>query len=130
VRALFLGYVLGVILWQVLQEDSVTWDTIAGAACVYVLVALLWGDFYQLVERMFPDSFVIPDGWQLGPSRDPAAALIYFSFGTLTTSSYGDVRPNNLAAGGLCMAEALVGQLYLAIMIARLVGIRVAQRTG
>jgi len=56
--------------------------------------------------------------------------LMYFSFATLTTVGYGDIHPNNPATGSLCAAEALIGQLYLAIMIARLVGLYAAQRSS
>ncbi|TMA94960.1 MAG: two pore domain potassium channel family protein [Deltaproteobacteria bacterium] len=55
--------------------------------------------------------------------------LLYFSFSTMMTVTFGDVRPTNLTAGDLCMSETLVGQLYLAIMIARMVGLRIAQAT-
>ena len=57
-------------------------------------------------------------------------ALTYFSFVTLTSVGYGDIHPNDAGAGGVCAAEAIVGQLYLAIMIARLVGIWVTRHTG
>jgi hypothetical protein len=65
----------------------------------------------------------------MGTSGDPAAALIYFSFITLTTVGYGYITPLWPGAGGLAAAEAIVGQLYLAITIARLVGLHAAQRT-
>ena len=63
-----------------------------------------------------------------GPGRDLRAALMYFSFSTLTTLGYGDIHPTDPAAGGLCAAEALIGQLYVAIMIARMVGLHTSQR--
>ena len=53
---------------------------------------------------------------------------MYFSFATLTTLGYGDIRPTDAAAGSLCAAEAFIGQLYLAIMIARMVGLYTSQR--
>ena len=126
-RFLFLSYALGLIIWHVLRERNVTWDTVAGATCAYMLVALAWASVYQLVELIVPGSFAIPDPWRIGPSRDPSAALSYFSLGAMMTVNYGDVRPIKLTAGVLCMAETLVGQFYLAIMIARLVGVRIAR---
>ena len=127
-RLLFLGYVFGVIVWRVLRDRVVTFDTVAGAACAYFLLGLVWGDLFLLVERWRPGSFAIPTGWMVGPGRDLRSALMYFSFSTLTTLGYGDIHPTDPAAGALCAAEALIGQLYLAIMIARMVGLYASQR--
>ena len=117
-RLLFLSYVFGLIVWRVLHDRIVTLDTVAGAACAYFL----------LVDRWRPGSFAIPTGWMVGPGRDLRSALMYFSFATLTTLGYGDIRPTDAAAGSLCAAEAFIGQLYLAIMIARMVGLYTSQR--
>ena len=127
-RLLFLGYVLGLIVWRVARDRVVTFDTVAGAACGYFLLGLVWGDLLLLVERWRPGSFAIPSGWTVGPGRDLRSSLMYFSFATLTTLGYGDIHPTDPAAGGLCAAEALIGQLYLAIMIARMVGLYASQR--
>jgi hypothetical protein len=128
-RILFISYTTGLIMWGTLRRSDVTIDTIAGAACVYTLLALVWGGLYMLIELLRPGSFQIPAAWRMGTSGYPAAALIYFSFITLTTVGYGDITPLWPGAGGLAAAEAIVGQLYLAITIARLVGLHAAQRT-
>jgi hypothetical protein len=127
-RLLFLGYVLGLILWRVVRDRIVTLDTVAGAACAYFLLGVVWGDLFLLVDRWRPGSFVIPPSWIVGPGRDLRSALMYFSFATLTTLGYGDIHPTDPAAGSLCVAEAIIGQLYLAIMIARMVGLHTSQR--
>ena len=127
-RLVCLCYVLGIVVWYVIRDRSVTSDTIAGAACVYMLFGAVWANLYQLIEHLQPGSFDIPSSWLLGPQRDPQAALAYFSFVTLATVGYGDIKPAAPGVGGLCVAEALVGQLYLAIMIARLVGLHAARR--
>jgi hypothetical protein len=127
-RLLFLGYVFGIIVWRVIRDRVVTFDTVAGAACAYFLLGLVWGDLFLLVDRWRPGSFAIPTGWMVGPGRDLRSALKYFSFSTLTTLGYGDIHPTDPAAGGLCAAEALIGQLYVAIMIARMVGLYTSQR--
>ncbi len=126
-RFLFLGYVLALVVRYVLSDRIVTLDTIAGTACAYVLLGFVWGNLFQLVEHLHPGSFEIPSSW-LGPDRDPGATLIFFSFVTLTTVGYGIIHPTGPGPGALCVAEALVGQLYLAIMIARMVGLHLAQR--
>jgi ion channel len=127
-RILFFGYATGLIISSALRQPDVTIDTIAGAACVYTLLALMWGNTYVLLELLHPGSFQIPAAWRMGTAGDPTPALIYFSFVTLTTVGYGDVTPQWPGAGGLAAAEAVVGQLYLAITIARLVGLHTSQR--
>jgi voltage-gated potassium channel len=123
VHLLFLSYVLGLVVWRVLTHRAVTIDTVAGAACAYVLIGLVWGHLFLVVEQLRPGSFHVPPHWLEGPGHTMRAALMYFSFATLTTLGYGDIHPNDPGPGSLCAAEALVGQLYLAIMIARLVGL-------
>ena len=92
-RVLFFGYTTGLTMWRALREPEVTIDTIAGAACVYTLLALVWGNLYMLLEFFHPGSFQIPAAWRMGPEGDPGPALIYFSFITLTTVGYGDISP-------------------------------------
>ncbi len=122
-RLVFLAYVLGLVVGRVLADRIVSLDTIAGAASAYVLLGAVWGNLLLVVEQLQPGSFHVPIAWTQGPGHTLTAALMYFSFATLTTVGYGDIHPNNAAAGSLCAAEALVGQLYLAIMIARMVGL-------
>jgi hypothetical protein len=121
-RILFVGYVTYKLTRDIMrQSDVVTLDTIAGAACIYMLLGVLWANSYVLLEHLKPGSFAIPDEWRL-PGNEIAPALIYFSYSTLTTVGYGDVRAAGPAAGGLAIVEAVVGQLFLAITIARMVG--------
>src|SRR6266850_883232 len=89
-RILFFSYATGLIMWRTLRRPDVTIDTIAGAACVYTLLAVVWGNMYVLLEFLRPGSFSIAAPWLMGASRDPGAALVYFSFITLTTVGYGD----------------------------------------
>jgi hypothetical protein len=127
-RLLFFSCVTVVIVWRVLHEPGVTMDTIAGAACAYMLLGFVWAQVYMLLEYARPGAFAIPDSFLIG--RDPAGALVYFSFTTLTSVGYGDIHPNDVGAGGISAAEAVVGQLYLAIMIGRMVGLQVGRRKG
>jgi len=129
-RLVFLSYVLALVLRRVMRDRLVTLDTVAGAACVYFLLGVIWGDLFLLVERWRPGSFAVPTSWMVGTGRDLRSSLTYFSFATLTTVGYGDIHPTDPAAGSLCVAEALIGQLYLAIMIARMVGLHTSQRSG
>ena len=129
-RLVFLCYVMLVLVRHVRRHRVITFDTVAGAACAYMLIGWVWGEFFTLVERWRPGSFVIPSSWVTGPGSDLRAALMYFSFATLTTLGYGDIHPSTPASGVLCAGEALIGQLYLAIMIARLVGLQISQRNA
>lgn len=126
-RALFIAYVAALILWNVLQHEQVTIDTLAGATCAYMLLGLVFAPIYLLVEHTHPGSFGIPEGWRIGPTRDIAPAMVYFSFVTLTTVGFGDIAPTGPTAGGLVIVEAIIGPLYLAITVARLVGLHVAR---
>jgi hypothetical protein len=126
---LFLCYVVAILVWRVLRDRIVTLDTLACAACAYIFLGVVWGDLYVLVEYWRPGSFNIPSSFAIGPERDLRAALMYFSFITLTTVAYGTIHPTDPGVGMLCAAEALIGQLYLAIMIARMVGLHIAERT-
>jgi Ion channel len=105
----------------------VTFDTIAAASCAYVVFGAIWADVYFLVALGVPGSFEIP-ATLLSGAGALRSALLYFSFETLTTIAYGDIHPMTVGAGGLAVSEAIVGQLYLAIMITRLVALQLAGR--
>ena len=127
-QIVFLAYVCGQVIARVLRERNVTYDTLAGAACGYLLLGLVWGELFVLNQLLQPGAFEIPAGFAVGQPGDSRAALIYFSFVTLTTLGYGYVHPNNPGAGGLAVSEAIVGQFYMAVMVARLVGLNLADR--
>lgn len=127
-RLIFLCYVVALVIYRVLADRAVTLDTLAGAACAYMLLGIVWGDLFLLLESWRPGSFHVPLAWTQGTGRTIRSSLMYFSFATLTTVSYGSIHPNDPAAGSICAAEALIGQLYLAIMIARLVALQTSRR--
>ncbi len=122
----FLVYVLALVIVRVLSQREVTYDTIAGAACGYVLLGLVWGELFILVDMLSPGGFDVPASFLSGPEGGIRPALMYFSLATLTTVGYGDIHPNWPAIGALAITEAIVGQLYLAITVARLVGLHLA----
>ncbi len=132
---MFTLLVIVAVLSQVLTTEYVTLDTVVGAASVYVLIALLWGAIYALLEFWWPGSFSFPPSFQAaGPTtlvplmKD--TLILYYSLETLTTLSYGDVTPLTPPARFFSVAEALVGQLYLAVLVARFVGMQVTHYTG
>ncbi len=89
---------------------------ISSAVSIYLLLGLIWSRLYQLVELMIPGSFRIHEGEILS-----AASLSYFSFVTLATLGYGDIVPTHIIARDLAVLEAIMGQLYLVILISGLV---------
>ena len=128
-RMLFVAYVIFHLTREILRQgEAVSLDTIAGAACVYMLLGIIWASAYMLLEHLRPGSFVIPDDWRL-PGNQVGPALVYFSYVTLTTVGYGDIRAAGPAGAGMAVVEAIVGQLFLAITIARLVGQHLSKRS-
>jgi hypothetical protein len=123
----FMAFNAIVILREVLRHRVVTQHTIYGAICVYVLIGMAFALGYALLEHLYPGSFnLIKDT----ATSDRDAQLISFSFVTLTTVGYGDITPATPGARALCNFEALLGQLYLAVLIARLVGSYMGKNRG
>ena len=124
--ALFQALVVGAILAHVFKSTHITRETIAGAICAYLLIGAIWAHVFSTVENVSPGSFADNsiEAAASGPEpmRDQADRFTYFSFVTLTTLGYGDITPMTRAAKNLAALEAIFGQLYLAVLIARLVG--------
>jgi hypothetical protein len=126
----FLSLMVTLLVAGVLRKPTVSLDNILGAFTGYLLIALIWGIAYSLIELNEPGSFRVNDAlqseWVSTVERD--WVLNYFSCCTLMTVGYGDVTPVHAAARTLAVLEAMTGQLYLAVLVAVLVGIQVAQR--
>lgn len=114
---LFLGYAVFAILLYLVRQEEVTAEMIMAAASEYVLIGLLFAFIYLLIEVVYPGSF------SFSGSKVDRAGFLYFSFVTLTTTGYGDVLPVTIQARSLATFEAITGQLYMAITVARLVGL-------
>lgn len=115
----FFGYAAFVIGRHVFRAERVTADTLAGAACVYLLIGVTWWFAYLTIEALLPGSFAGASSMGSDGGQD----LLYFSFVTLTTVGFGDIAPVTPPARAFAMVEAIVGVLFLAILIARLVGL-------
>jgi hypothetical protein len=107
----------------VLAAREVDTNTIFASLCAYFLLAMCWGQAYVIIERVSSGSFSMPAG-----EADPGSTLLYFSFTTLTTLGYGDVTPRTEFTRVLATLEALTGQVYLVVLVARLVSMHVAQK--
>lgn len=121
----FLGYAIVLILRFVFRTETVTASTIFAAISVYLLLALFWSLIFRCLDTVEPGSFRSPgDDLQITQST---MRYIYYSFVTLTTVGYGDFTPNSSLAGGLAVLESVVGQIYLVVQVAWLVGMHVSE---
>ena len=119
----YLLFTIVTILIYIFKIQQVTRDVIAAAIVVYLLIGLLWTFVYMALHLWEPGSFSYNEIEGFRKSY----MLAYFSFVTLTTLGYGDITPLTPQARAFTYIEAIVGQMYIAILIARLVGIQVAQ---
>ncbi len=120
---LFIIFIGLCLLTQVFRDGPVNAHRIRGAIAVYLLFGLGWGLSYGVVDVLFEGAFLGVSGAPGDESR--LVTLVYFSFVTLTSLGYGDVVPLHGVARNLAILEALTGQLYMAIVIARLVALAI-----
>ncbi|MHC4154482.1 MAG: potassium channel family protein [Planctomycetota bacterium] len=116
INAAFVTITIVALMVNMFRAHRVTPDMIVGGICIYLLIGILWNVLFELVLIWDPDAIALREG----------ASLFYFSFTTLTTLGYGDIVPVSKLAQVLANMEAIAGQVYLAIFIARLVGLHIA----
>jgi voltage-gated potassium channel len=130
-----LAYTLFLLFQFLFSEQQVTIEVISASICGYLLLGFLWALLYSLLNFAQPNSFSFSyvDGELLsnGPltlrfGTERSATALYFSYATLTTLGYGDIVPATMTARMLCSVEAIVGQMYVAVLIGRLVGLHIA----
>jgi hypothetical protein len=114
-------------LKQTFHPGPVNVHRVMGGVAAYLLIGVTWAFGYKLLLEEVPDAIHFQSSF-VGISTGEPARLLYFSFATLTTLSYGDVYPVHRVARSLAIAEALIGQLYPAILIATLVGMALLAR--
>lgn len=125
---LLIGFLLVAISFtmkQVAIGKEITVNRIVGAICVYLLLGVIWAMTYTMVELVLPGSFAgfspMDDfGWD--------SEWLYFSFVTMTTLGYGDILPVSATARGIAYMQAVVGQFYIAVLVAGLVGAYVSKQ--
>ncbi len=116
-----------VVLAQVLREGPITFHRIQGAIAVYLLIGLAFAYAYAFVGLRWPDAFVPTTAIAIA-HEDTTAHFVYFSFVTLTTVGFGDITAANPVARALVTIEALTGQLFPSILLARLVAMELYYR--
>jgi Ion channel len=122
--ALLVTATLPVTISRVLHHRRVTYETVLGALCAYVLVGLLFAFLYLAVQELRDGSFFV----QPGPHAQ--SEYLYFSFVALTTLGFGDLSPSVGLPQALTVLEALAGQVFLVTLVARLVTLWVRQGRG
>lgn len=123
----FLIFVSTVLVTTIISDPSVTADTLAGAVSAYLLIGITFGMAYTLIDRLAPGSFkdTILPGKQFSQGE-----FTFFSFITLTTVGYGDIVPWGPHARAVAMIESVLGIMYPAVMIGRLVALHGRKRDG
>jgi voltage-gated potassium channel len=124
---IFLTFLISVILRMVFLRRAVSGDDIAASLCAYLLIGAAFGHVYALVEALAPGSFRGDAFAAADASGNAYLLLTYFSYVTLTTVGFGDITPGTGLTRGLAATEAVVGQFYLAVLVASLIGKKVAQ---
>lgn len=121
--ALLFFYTTYRIFMHLIRSREITSEILFAAVCVYLMIGLSWATLYIFVHILDPASFIDMSG-ELGNS---APRFLFFSYVTLTTIGYGTLTPATDHARSLAMMEGLLGQLYLTIMVARLVGLHISK---
>jgi voltage-gated potassium channel Kch len=115
------------IVFRIVSEEGpVSGHRVRGAVALYLLIAILFAFLYGLTEELAPGAFTMPGTRPSGVAR--GEAFYYFSIVTLTTVGFGDITAVHPFVRSLVMLEALIGQLYPAILIARLVTLQLETR--
>ena len=121
----FLVLLTFLILGQSLREGPTTSHRIMGAVAAYLLVGVIWSLAYYLVALRIPEAFSVQGPFASGNRESLQSQLFYFSFVTLTTLGYGDIVAVHPIVRMLVILEGVAGQLFPAILIARLVSLQV-----
>ncbi|MGI9257502.1 MAG: potassium channel family protein [Gammaproteobacteria bacterium] len=128
----FLGVIAALTIRHLMRQQSADNDTLASALCAYAVLVLFWASAYSLLETMVAGSFNysgaaadVPQLMHFG--FGDSMMSIYYSFVTITTLGYGDVTPVTSFARMLAALQAFLGQAFVAILVARLVGLKLAE---
>lgn len=127
----FFLFIIFVLLRNIVRSEYVSVGTIFGVMSVYLLIGVAWSFVYAMVELATPGAF---DFGVLAAQLDSSAThgelrfLGYYSLVTLSTLGYGDITPVSPLARSLSALEAVAGQLYIAVLIAFMVGTHIAQK--
>jgi Ion channel len=119
--AILVTATLPITIQRVLHHRRVTWETVLGALCAYVLIGLLFAFLYLAVDEFRDAPFFAQ------PRHHDQGEFLYFSFVALTTLGFGDLSPSEGLPQALTVIEALIGSIFLVTLVARLVTLWVRQ---
>jgi hypothetical protein len=122
-NGVFMMFLAILVLRSVFREGPITWHRIQGAIAAFLLVGFAFAMVYRMVLMADAAAFAQPGA---PGARVTVAELSYFSFVSLATLGYGDIVPVNPLARSLAILEALLGLMYPAVLIARLVSLQLA----
>ena len=129
---IFLLFTIVLLLYALFHVKSITMNIVYEAICIYILLGVTWAVVFALIDYVRPGAFLGLDLAEM-PLLDTLAArfelLLYFSYVTLTTLGYGDIVPALIEVKFLAIFEAILGQLYLATVIARFLGLYLMKRS-
>ncbi|MFC1834006.1 potassium channel family protein [Thermodesulfobacteriota bacterium] len=111
------------ILKSLLRATHVSVDQITGGVNIYLIIGFIWANVYLLLERVRPHSFAVDLS-----AADIFHKFVYFSFVTLTTLGYGDIAPKEPIAESLVTLEAIVGHMYVPVVVTYLLSLHIGQR--
>ena len=126
---LFLGFAIFVILRGIFEQTKIQSDHLLGTICGYVLAGVAWGNAYSAIDLYAAQSFrIAPEILaKISDEHYRSVYFNYFSLCTLTNAGFGDISPTAPFATTLTWLEAAFGQFYIAVVVAQLVGLRLAQ---
>jgi voltage-gated potassium channel len=129
-----IGFICGLILFAfavililkyIFSHQVVTRQTISAAVAVYLLIAMMWSFVYRVMAILYPGSFAVAHSELL----DAGNIFVYFSFVTITTLGYGDITPIGSQVISIAILEAIIGQIYLVVVVAWFVGMYVSRKS-
>lgn len=127
----FLCYIGFFICRFLFETEEISMDAVFAALCLYMYIGLIWMFIYVIEEASRPGSFSFPTELPTDPESYVNSLwnnFSYFSFVTLATLGYGDVTPLTRFARSWAVLEAVIGQLYIAVMVARVIGLYIVNR--
>lgn len=135
VSCIYLMYTTIFLLCRILTRRDVTSNTIFASLCIYLMIGYIWAFLYAMLEIVAPGSFSIDTEvfhYQMGHDHTYTELyyFMYYSFTSLTTLGLGDIMPASPWARVLTVSEAIVGQIYLVVLVSRLVGMHISQRNS
>ncbi|MGB3586999.1 MAG: potassium channel family protein [Tunicatimonas sp.] len=117
---LFQGLIILVLIDFIFAIDVINRDVIYGACTIYIILGNSFTALYMIIYTLDPEAFLAPNYLE---SPLPWQRIVYFSYSTLTTLGYGDITPTSAWAQSISSVEAMIGLLYIAIILGRLVSV-------